>query len=65
MLCLPKVIIQSFLKEIRDMSEDFAIRVKGVTKKYRIGLKEEIKDSLAEQIFETIKYPFKQFKKLK
>jgi len=47
------------------MEKETVISVKGLSKKYRIGLKEEMHDSLASSITSFLKSPFKSFKKLK
>lgn len=42
---------------------DIAIKVENISKRYRIGLKEELHDSLGSAIFDFIKSPFKNYKK--
>ena len=41
------------------------IRVENISKKYRIGLKEEIHDSLTGKFFSMLSAPFYNFNKLK
>jgi lipopolysaccharide transport system ATP-binding protein len=47
------------------MENETVIKVEGLSKRYRIGLKEEMHDSLASSITAFLKSPFKSFKKLK
>lgn len=44
-------------------SKDIAIKVENISKRYRIGIKEDIHDSIGGAIFDFIKSPFKNFKK--
>jgi len=44
-------------------SNDIAIKVENVSKRYRIGSKEEIKENFASAIFEFIKSPLKNYRK--
>lgn len=44
-------------------SENIAFKVENISKRYRIGVKEEIHDSFAMTIFNTIKSPIRNFKK--
>ena len=43
---------------------DYAIKVENISKRYRIGLKEEMHDSLAGQIASFIKSPMSNYKRL-
>jgi len=47
------------------LKEEIAIEVKGITKKYRIGLREKMYDSLAERISSILKYPLNMYSKLR
>ena len=47
------------------MENETVIKVEGLSKRYRIGLKEEMHDSLAASITAFLKSPFKSFKSLK
>jgi len=47
------------------MEKETVIKVSNLTKRYRIGLKNEMHDSLASSITAFLKSPFKSFKKLK
>ncbi len=47
------------------MENETVIKVSNLSKRYRIGLKEEMHDSLASSITAFLKNPFKSFKKLK
>ncbi len=47
------------------MENETVIKVEGLSKRYRIGLKEEMHDSLASSITAFLKSPFKSFRKLK
>jgi len=47
------------------MSGNIAITVEGLSKKYRIGLKEEIHDSIGEAIASLLRSPIDNFKKLR
>jgi len=47
------------------MKNETVIKVEGLSKRYRIGLKEEMHDSLASSLAAFLKSPFKSFKKLK
>jgi lipopolysaccharide transport system ATP-binding protein len=44
---------------------DIAIKVENLSKKYRIGLKDETPDTLLEKAFNIIKSPFRNYKNLK
>lgn len=44
-------------------SQDIAIRVENIGKRYRIGLKEKTHDSIAGAIFDFIKSPIKNYRK--
>jgi lipopolysaccharide transport system ATP-binding protein len=44
-------------------SKDIAIKVENISKRYRIGKKEDIHDTIGGAIFDFIKSPFKNFKK--
>jgi lipopolysaccharide transport system ATP-binding protein len=44
-------------------SKDIAIKVEGISKRYRIGLKEQVHDSLCGAIIDFIKNPFKNYRK--
>ncbi|WP_186755690.1 ABC transporter ATP-binding protein [Echinicola salinicaeni] len=41
------------------------IKVENLSKRYRIGLKEKKADTLAQQLVNTIKYPFQNFQRIK
>jgi lipopolysaccharide transport system ATP-binding protein len=45
------------------LSKDVAIRIKNISKCYRIGLKEEIHDSLGRAIIDFIQSPLKNYRK--
>jgi len=47
------------------LREEIAIEVKGITKKYRIGLQESMHSSLAEKFTALLKYPVRMYSKLK
>jgi len=47
------------------MEKETVIKVSNLSKRYRIGLKNEMHDSLASSITAFLKSPFKSFKKLK
>jgi len=47
------------------MEKETVIKVSNLSKRYRIGLKDEMHDSLASSISAFLKSPFKSFKKLK
>ncbi len=47
------------------MENESIIKVTGLSKRYRIGLKEELHDSLASSITSFLKSPFKSFKNLR
>ncbi|MFM7023964.1 MAG: polysaccharide ABC transporter ATP-binding protein [Flavobacteriales bacterium] len=47
------------------MEKESVIKVENLSKRYRIGLKEEMHDSLASSITAFLKSPFKSFRKLK
>jgi lipopolysaccharide transport system ATP-binding protein len=44
-------------------SDDIAIKVKNICKRYRIGLKEEMHDSIGSAIFDFIKSPIRNYRK--
>ena len=44
---------------------EIVLKVTGLSKRYRIGLKEELDNSLASAIMNTLKAPFKSFSRLK
>ena len=47
------------------MENETVIKVSNLSKRYRIGLKEEMHDSLASSITAFLKSPLKSFRKLK
>tara|TARA_X000001036_G_scaffold422237_1_gene444989 strand:- start:1505 stop:2791 length:1287 start_codon:yes stop_codon:yes gene_type:complete len=47
------------------MNEKIAIEVKNISKRYRIGLKEELNDTLTAKAVSIIKSPLKNYKKLR
>jgi len=44
-------------------STDIAIKVENISKRYRIGIKEDMHDSIGGAIFDFIKSPLKNYKK--
>jgi lipopolysaccharide transport system ATP-binding protein len=44
-------------------SNDIAIKVENISKLYRIGMKQEMRDSFASTIFDVIKSPWKNYRK--
>jgi lipopolysaccharide transport system ATP-binding protein len=44
-------------------TDDFAIKAENLSKIYRIGIKEEIRDSFASAVFDFIKSPWKNYQK--
>jgi lipopolysaccharide transport system ATP-binding protein len=44
-------------------SNDIAIKVEGISKCYRIGLKEQVHDSMGGAKFDFIKNPLKNYRK--
>ena len=44
-------------------SKDIVIKVENISKRYRIGLKEEMHDSFASAMFEFMKSPLKNYRK--
>ena len=44
-------------------SKDIAIKVEGISKRYRIGLKEQVHDSVGGAIIDFIKNPLKNYRK--
>ncbi|MFQ5866208.1 MAG: ABC transporter ATP-binding protein, partial [bacterium] len=44
-------------------SKDIAIKVQNISKRYRIGLKEEMRDSFAVAVLDFIKSPLKNYRK--
>ena len=44
-------------------SNDIAIKVKNISKRYRIGLKDELHDSFTSATFDFLKSPLKNYRK--
>ena len=42
--------------------DNFAIKVEKISKRYRIGLKEQMRDSFASSLFEFIKSPLRNYR---